>query len=120
MIYVKEREELNTDGKEVWKTPKPSKSNITKERAAVTDLTKDNNNHHPTDKGKSTVIIDFEEYHDKVRAMLSDENNIIYEKVALDPTTKYKKKHVAIWERLKLEGKLTDASINIKTYHSEW
>ena len=52
--------------------------------------------------------MDTEEYEKKVREMLSDEKT--YSKLNSDPTPKYRKKLVAILDRLKSEKK-----INIKT-----
>ena len=59
----------------------------------------------PADKGKATVIMDTEEYEKKVREMLSDEKT--YSKLNSDPTPKYRKKLVAILDRLKSEKKIT-------------
>jgi hypothetical protein len=60
----------------------------------------------PPDKGKGVVILDKQEYVKKVQDMLADE--VTYGKLQSDPTSKSKKKLVALLNKLLEEGKITD------------
>ena len=108
VIDIKEREQLRAEVRRFLKTSHPLKSNITKDKiAAVKDLKKDDTIITLLEgKVKATVIMDVEEYEDKVRAMLSEGNS--FEKLASDPTSKYKMKFVAILDELKQECQLID------------
>ena len=53
----------------------------------------------PADKGKAAVIMDTEEYIDKIRVMLSDER--VYKKLKRDPTHGYKEKLMNLLTGLK-------------------
>ena len=93
----------------VLTSSKPPKQNVTKEeRQAIKDLQKaDDIIILPADKGKSTVILDKNEYEEKVNNMLADKKT--YEELPDDPTPKYKRKLVSILTSLKKEGKISEA-----------
>ena len=93
----------------VLKSSKPPKQNVTnEERQAIKDLQKANDIIIlPADKGKSTVILDKNEYEEKVNNMLADKKT--YEELPDDPTPKYKRKLVSILTNLKKEGKISEA-----------
>ena len=55
------------------------------------------------DKGRSTVVLDKENYEEKVQKMLQDEKT--YEVLKTDPTPKYKRKLISILSKLKKEEK---------------
>ncbi len=61
----------------------------------------------PADKGKSTVVLDRNDYVEKVNTMLVDTKT--YEDLPSDPTPKYKRKLIATLTDLKKEGKITEA-----------
>ena len=71
---------------------KPPSSNISKEeREAIKSLKKDDSIVIlPADKGRTTVILNKQDYHNKVKALLEDTNT--YEKLASDPTRSLKNK----------------------------
>ena len=56
------------------------------------------------DKGRATVVMDTEEYEEKLANMLNDTNT--YMKLDKDPTPKYKKKLVEIISHLEREEKI--------------
>ena len=60
----------------------------------------------PADKGRATVILNKEEYQNKVKTMLEDEK--IYARLEKDPTPTYERKLVAHLARLKKEKKITE------------
>ncbi|XP_070549267.1 uncharacterized protein [Ptychodera flava] len=60
----------------------------------------------PANKGRATVVIDKDEYEDKVRRML--DNPKTYAKLDRDPTQKYKRQLITILTRLKKERKITN------------
>jgi hypothetical protein len=74
------------------KHAKPPKQNISKEeREALKNLSKNKEILIlPADKGRTTVILDKEEYDDKLQTLLSDSDT--YAPLKKDPTTKYKNK----------------------------
>ena len=59
------------------------------------------------DKGKATVVLDKDEYEEKVTTMLGDKKT--YEQLPDDPTPKYKRKRVTTLGNLKKEGKITES-----------
>ena len=61
----------------------------------------------PADKGKATVVMQSEEYEQKLTDMLSDEKT--YKELQSDPTARYKRELVAILSRLKKEEKIGHA-----------
>ena len=75
--------------------------NITKkERKAIEDLRKDENIMIlPADEGRTTVVMDKQEYLDKCNSMLQDTKT--YKKLKHDPTAKYKREVVALLKELK-------------------
>ncbi|XP_072022387.1 uncharacterized protein [Amphiura filiformis] len=89
------------------KSSKPPKSNLSKdERQAVKDLKKEDSIIIlPADKGRATVILDKDEYNEKVNNLLGDTKT--YEELPSDPTQKYKRKLLAILSRLNEEDKIT-------------
>ena len=82
--------------------------NISKEESqALQTLAKDNDILvMPADKGRSTVVVDKEEYSQKVRGILSDEKT--YLKLMKDPTARCKSKLVAMLAKLCKDGKITE------------
>ena len=60
----------------------------------------------PADKGKASLIMDTDEYEQKVITLLSDDKT--YEKLNKGPTPKYKRMLVSIIKKLKEENKITD------------
>ena len=92
---------------------KPPKSNISKdERKAINDLKKNKEILIlPADKGKATVLMDVDEYEQKVSNMLSDEKT--YEVLKSDPTAKYKRKLVAMLKKLKKDNKITRSQYDL-------
>ena len=48
----------------------------------------------PVDKGRTTVILDKEEYQEKMKVLLSDKNT--YKLLEKDPTGKYKRKLIEL------------------------
>ena len=58
----------------------------------------------PADKGRATVVMDKEEYEQKVTTMLSEKKT--YEQLSADPASKYKRKSVSILTRHKEEGRI--------------
>ncbi|XP_071944743.1 uncharacterized protein [Antedon mediterranea] len=81
-------------------------SNLTpKERKAINNLKKDKSILIlPADKGRSTVILNTNDYKDKVGTMVSDTN--VYELLKRNPTQNYKRKVVNIIGRLFKEKKI--------------
>ena len=59
----------------------------------------------PADKGKATVVMDTQEYEEKVLAMLSDRKT--YEVLKSDPTSRYKKELISKLTRLREEEKIS-------------
>ena len=88
------------------KSAKIPKSNVSKEeRDAIKTLQKETSvKILGADKGRATVVMDTEEYEEKLANMLNDTNT--YVKLDKDPTPKYKKKLVGIITRLEQEGKI--------------
>ncbi len=89
------------------KKAKPPPSNISaKERKALKTLAKNKDIMIlPADKGKATVIMDTQEYKDKVNRILSDKKT--YEPLPKDPTDSYRRKLIALLKPLKEKGKLS-------------
>ncbi|XP_072048537.1 uncharacterized protein [Amphiura filiformis] len=100
---------LRSEMANTLRSAKPMKSNISKEeRQAIFDLKKDESILIlPADKGKATVVMDTEEYEQKLNNMLSDEKT--YEVLTKDPIAKYKRELVSILTRFKTENKITRA-----------
>ncbi|XP_072039314.1 uncharacterized protein [Amphiura filiformis] len=91
----------------VLRSAKTPKQNITKEeRQAIHELRKEKSIIVlPADKGKATVVMQADEYEQKLQGMLSDEKT--YEQLDRDPTPRYKRQLVGILSRLKKEEKIT-------------
>ena len=90
------------------KSTNNAKSNITKEeRQALKQLQKEESILIlPADKGRATVVLDKQEYKEKVNIMLSDQKT--YEKLNHDPTARYKRKLVNILTTLKKDNKISE------------
>ena len=84
-----------------------STQNVTKqEKSALKDLaTEESIMILPADKGKCTVILDKEEYVNKINTMLSDTRT--YKKLIRDLTQDTKKKLIKKLTKLKTDGKIT-------------
>jgi len=100
--------ELRPKLSSIISSAKPPIPNISKEESqALQTLAKDNDILvMPADKGRSTVVLDKEEYTQKVRGMLSDHKT--YLKLDKDPTARYKSKLVAMLAKLRKDGKITE------------
>ena len=107
-IPVEDRPSLTAEVTSILSNAKPSKSNISKEeRAAIKSLKKkDSIMIMNADKGRSTVVLDKENYEEKVHKMLQDEKT--YEVLKTDPTPKYKRKLISILSKLKKEEKIDE------------
>ena len=107
LLPDEEAEQLRSQITGLLKKAKPPAQNISKEeRQALKELKREKSIMIlPADKGRATVVMDKEEYEEKVKQMLSDKRT--YEKLSKDPTPVYKKKLVSILSRLKDEGKIT-------------
>ena len=97
-----EAAELRSDVVRTVKRARLPKPNITKaERAAFRNLQKDDTIIIlPADKGRSTVLMNTDDYKTKITVLVSDTNT--YSKLKKDPTTRYKTKLVNIfkqWEK---------------------
>ena len=107
-IPVEDRPSLRAEVTGILRNAKPPKSNISKdERAAIKSLKKkDSILIMGADKGRSTVVLDKDNYEEKVHKMLQDEKT--YEVLKTDPTPKYKRKLISILSRLKKENKIDE------------
>ena len=83
------------------KIPKP---NVSKEERDAIKLLQKEKSVIGADKGRATVVMDTEEYEEKLANMLNDTNT--YMKLDKDPTPKYKKKLVEIISLLEREEKI--------------
>ncbi|XP_072022566.1 uncharacterized protein [Amphiura filiformis] len=102
----------------VLKSAKIPPSNISyDERKALKELQKEKSLIiMGADKGRSTVVTSKDSYEEKVNSLLSDERT--YEKlkhtaVTVHPTSTYKRKLVAILQRLKEESKIDDSQYKL-------
>ena len=107
-IPEEERNTLRAKIVRALKSAKMPKSNLNKDqRQALKDLTKEKSILVlPADKGRCTIVMDADDYENKVKIMLDDERT--YEKLEKDPTPKYKRKLVGMLQNLKKEDKITD------------
>ena len=96
---------LQTDVVDVLSKAHPQKQNISKnERKMIPSLAKRKDLLiMPADKCKVAVIMDKEEYMNKIKVMLSDER--MYKKLKKNPTCGYKEILVALLTSLKDENK---------------
>ena len=101
---AREASQLRAEVVGTLKSAKIPKSNASKEeRDAIKTLQKETSvKILGADKGRATVVMDTEEYEEKLANMLNDTNT--YVKLDKDPTPKYKKKLVGIITRLEQEG----------------
>ena len=105
---ITKSEQLRFQLAEILKTAKLLKSNINrKERQPLAEFKK-----YKTiiillaDKGKATVIMDTDEYEQKVTTALSDDKT--YENMKTDPKSKYKGKLASIKTKLKEDAKIKE------------
>ena len=98
---------LRNDVLGILKNARPPQPNINaEERKAMKDLASNKDiTILPADKGKATVIMDTQDYKDKVSSMLSDKKT--YELLTSDPTSSYKRKLIALLKPLKEGKKIT-------------
>ncbi len=89
------------------KSSKPPKNNIScGEKKALQDLKSDESIIIlPADKGRATVVLNKQDYHEKITTLLSDTNT--YEKLEKDPTGRYKRKLVNKLSTCNKEGKFS-------------
>ena len=84
------------------------------EQQALQDLRKDRNiKILPADKGRCTVLLNTDDYKNKCKAMLNDEQT--YMRLKRDPTPTYKKELVSSLQELKEKG-ATDTKLYRKIY----
>uniref|UniRef100_A0A3P9MD15 Uncharacterized protein n=1 Tax=Oryzias latipes TaxID=8090 RepID=A0A3P9MD15_ORYLA len=90
----------------ILKTAKLPPSNITKEEMAAIHSLKNNREITilPADKGRTTVIMDTEQYEKQMNEMLQDRNT--YEVLKRDPTEAKKRKLKTILKQLQEEKKI--------------
>ena len=95
-------EELRGEIKSGMQRIHPPRSNITREeRKAIDELRRDNTRIIlTTDKGVSMVVMDRDDYHQKVEALLQESS---YRPFPNDPTNKYKTKLIALLKSIKTE-----------------
>jgi len=91
---------------------KPPSSNISKaEREAIKSLKKDDSIVIlPADKGRTTVILNKQDYHNKVKALLEDTNT--YEKLTSDPNRSLKNKLIQTLRDWRKENRIPDYLYN--------
>ena len=103
-----EAAELRSDVVRTVKRARLPKPNITKaERAALRNLQKDDTIIIlPADKGRSTVLMNTDDYNTKITALVSDTNT--YSKLKKNPTTRYKTKLVNIFKQWKKDKSISE------------
>uniref|UniRef100_A0A3P9IR28 Uncharacterized protein n=1 Tax=Oryzias latipes TaxID=8090 RepID=A0A3P9IR28_ORYLA len=96
----------------ILKTAKLPPSNITKEEMAAINNLKNNREITilPADKGRTTVIMDTEQYEKQMDEMLQDRNT--YEVLKRDPTEAKKRKLKTILKQLQEEKKIDKQTYN--------
>ena len=101
-------ESLRSEVVRIVRKSKPPRSNISKEeREAIRSLAKDDSVVIlPADKGRTTVILDKQDYQNKVNTLLNDTNT--YEKLTSDPTRSIKNKLIQILRDWRRKGKISD------------
>ena len=102
-------ESLRSEVVKIVRKSKPPRSNISKaEREAIRSLAKDDSVVIlPADKGRTTVILDKQDYQNKVNTLLDDTNT--YEKLTSDPTRSIKNKLNQILRDWRREGRISDS-----------
>ena len=102
--YSKQADRLRSDCVRLIKDPKLPKSNITKkEQNALNTLAKDDNIMIlPADKGRAVVVMNTKDYHQKAKALLSDETT--YKILQKDPTAQFTSKIVNVLKDIKQTG----------------
>ena len=87
-------ESLRNEVVKIVSKSKPPRSNISRaEREAIKALAKDDSIVIlPADKGRTSVILNKQDYHNKVKALLDDTNT--YEKLTSDPTRAIKEERI--------------------------
>ncbi|XP_078352286.1 uncharacterized protein LOC144636970 [Oculina patagonica] len=99
-------ESLRNEVVKIISKSKPPRSNISKaEREAIKYLAKDDSIVIlPADKGRTTVILNKQDYHTKVKALLDDTNT--YEKLTSNPTGSIKNKLIQTLRNWRRERKI--------------
>ena len=105
-------ESLRNEVVKIVSKSKPPRSNISRaEREAIKALAKDDSIVIlPADKGCTTVIINKQDYHTKVKALLDDTNT--YEKLTSDPTRAIKNKLIQILKEWRKEERIPNYLYN--------
>ena len=111
-------ESLRSEVVRIVRKSKPPRSNISKaEREAIRSLAKDDSVVIlPADKGRTTVILDKQDYQNKVNTLLDDTNT--YEKLTSDPTRSVKNKLIQILRDWRREGRISDSLYSQLYTHS--
>jgi hypothetical protein len=91
------------------------RSNITMEECRALQHLKHNDSIQilPADKGRCTVIMDKDDYQDKISALLSDHHT--YSKLSSDPTNQYKNRLLKLLKDWKSQN-IIDQSLYFKLY----
>ena len=99
-------ESLTNEVVKIVSKSKPPRSNISRaEREAIKALAKDDSIVIlPADKGRTTVILNKQDYHNKVKALLDDTNT--YEKLTSDPTRAIKNKLIQTLKEWRKEERI--------------
>ena len=99
-------ESLRNEVVKIVSKSKPPRSNISRaEREAIKALAKDDSIVIlPADKGRTTVILNKQDYHNKVKALLDDTNT--YEKLTSDPTRAIKNKLIQTLKEWRKEERI--------------
>ena len=106
-------ESLRSEIVKIVSKSKPPRSNISKaEREAIKSLAKDDSVVIlPADKGRTTVILNKQDYQSKVKTLLDDTRNT-YEKLTSNPTRSIKNKLIQILKDWRREGRIPDSLYN--------
>ena len=105
-------ESLRNEVVKIVSKSKPPRSNISRaEREAIKALAKDDSIVIlPADKGCTTVILNKQDYHNKVKALLDDTNT--YEKLTSDPTRAIKNKLIQTLKEWRKEERIPNYLYN--------
>ena len=105
-------ESLRNEVVKIVSKSKPPRSNISRaEREAIKALAKDDSIVIlPADKGRTTVILNKQDYHNKVKALLDDTNT--YEKLTSDPTRAIKNKLIQTLKEWRKEERIPNYLYN--------
>ena len=105
-------ESLRNEVVKIVSKSKPPRSNISRaEREAIKALAKDDSIVIlPADKGRTTVILNKQDYHNKVKALLDDTNT--YEKLTPDPTRAIKNNLIQTLKKWRKEERIPNYLYN--------